>query len=172
MSRKFVDKHQIPTTKLTRPIPIYNADGTLNKGGKIEEYVEIQMIIQDHVERIQFAVSDLGEADVFIGYEWLKKHNPDVDWRASTLFFTCCPDECNYITWLSDIDTDTEETPHHVHLAEGEKLYAFDIDGYLSNRGTFMGDSQEDTFEQKVPLHYHDFKDVFDKKDFDQLPEQ
>ena len=27
-------------------------------------------------------------------------------------------------------------------------------------------------FEQKVPSHYHDFKDVFDKKDFDQLHEQ
>ena len=84
MSRKFVEKHQIPTTKLARPIPIYNADGTLNKGGKIEEYVE----------RIQFTVSDLGEADVFIRYKWLKKHNPDVDWRASSLFFTRCPDEC------------------------------------------------------------------------------
>ena len=31
MSRKFVEKHRIPTTKLARPIPIYNADGTLNK---------------------------------------------------------------------------------------------------------------------------------------------
>ena len=130
------------------------------------------MIIQDHVKRIQFAVSDLGEADVFIGYEWLKKHNPDVDWRASSLFFTWCPDECNYITWFSDIDTDTEENLHHVHLMEGEKLYAFNIEGYMLNRGTFMGDSQEDTFEQKVLSHYHNYKDVFDKKDFDQLPER
>ena len=55
---------------------------------------------------------------------------------------------------------------------EGEKLYAFDIEGYMLNQGTFMGDSQENMFEQKVPSHYHDFKDVFDKKDFDQLPEQ
>ena len=35
-----------------------------------------------------------------------------------------------------------------------------------------MGDSQEDTFEQKVPSQYHDYRDVFDKKDFDQLPER
>ena len=41
MSRWFVKKHKIPTRKLTQPIPIYNADGTLNKGGRIEEYVEI-----------------------------------------------------------------------------------------------------------------------------------
>ena len=81
----------------------------LTKGETIKEYVKIQMIIQDHVERIQFTISDLGEADVFIGYKWLNKHNPDVDWKVSTLFFTQCPDECNYITPLDDLDADPEE---------------------------------------------------------------
>ena len=167
-----MEKHQLPTRKLARPIPIYNADGTLNKGGTIKEYAEIQMIIQDHVEIIQFTISDLGEADVFIGYEWLKKHNPDVDWGASTLFFTRCPDECNYITTLDDLDTDPEEHLNHVHFEEGEKLFVFDIEGYMSNRRTFMGDSQENIFKQKVPLHYSDYKDVFDKEDFDHLPDR
>jgi hypothetical protein len=97
------------------------------------------MIVQDHVKRMQFAISDLGETDIFIGYEWLKKHNPDVDWRASTLFFTWCPNECNYIITLEDLDADPEEHPHHINLAEGEKLFAFDIEGYMSNRATFMG---------------------------------
>ena len=27
-------------------------------------------------------------------------------------------------------------------------------------------------FEERVPVHYHKYKDVFDKKDFDQLPER
>ena len=116
MSKKFVEKHQFPTKKLAQPIPIYKADGTLNTGGKIEEYVKIQMIIQDHVKRMQFTISNLGEADVFIGYEWLKKHNPNVDWRESSVLFTQCPDECNYITTFSDIDTDPEEHPQHIHL--------------------------------------------------------
>ena len=84
--------------------------------GKIEEYVKIQMIIQDHVKRMQFTISNLGEADVFIWYEWLKKHNPNVDWRASSVLFTQCPDECNYITTFSDIDTDPEEHAQHIHL--------------------------------------------------------
>ena len=171
MSKWFVEKHELPTRKLAWPIPIYNADGTLNKGGTIKEYVKIRMIIQDHVERIQFAISDLGEADIFIGYEWLKKNNPDVDWRASILFFTWCPDECNYITNLTDLDENPEELQTHIHLEKGDRLFTFDIEGYMLNRGTFMEDSQEDTFEQKVPSHYHDYKDVFDKKDFDQLPD-
>jgi hypothetical protein len=73
-----MEKNEIPTKQIPRPIPIYNVDGTLNKDRTIKEYVEIRMIIQDHVERIQFAVSNIGESDVFIGHEWLKKHNPEV----------------------------------------------------------------------------------------------
>ena len=91
------------------------------------------MIIQDHVERIQFAVSNLGEADVFIGYEWLKKHNPDVDWKASTLFFTQCPDECGHIVILDDLDGDPKEAETRVLLKEGDKFFTFDIEGYLMN---------------------------------------
>ena len=36
-----------------------------------------------------------------------------------------------------------------------------------------MGNTKEekDTFKRKVPLHYHDYKDVFNKEDFDQLPD-
>jgi hypothetical protein len=109
ISKRFVEKNEIPTKQMPRPIPIYNADGTLNKDGTIKEYVKIRMIIQDHVERIQFAVSNIGESDVFIGHEWLKKHNPEVDWRKSALFFTRCPDECGHITTLDELDGDPVE---------------------------------------------------------------
>jgi hypothetical protein len=157
---------------LARPIPIYNADGTLNKEGTIKEYVEIRMIIQDHVERIQFAVTNLGDSDVFIGYKWLKKHNPKVDWRKSALFFTRCPDECGHITTLDELDGNPVEKQTWVHLEDGDRLFTFDIEGYMSNR-TFMGNAQkeEDIFKKVVPPHYHDYKDIFNKKDFDQLPE-
>jgi hypothetical protein len=37
-----------------------------------------------------------------------------------------------------------------------------------------MGNAQEeeDIFKKVVPPHYHDYKDIFDKKDFDQLPDR
>ena len=31
---------------------------------------------------------------------------------------------------------------------------------------------EDPIFEERVPAHYHEYKDVFDKKDFDQLPER
>ena len=109
MGRKYVQRNNIQTQKLARPIPVYNADGTLNQSGAITEFTELHMILNDHVERIQFAVTDLGEQDVFIGYEWLKKHNPDVDWQKETLYFSRCLDDCRYITTLDELDGDPKE---------------------------------------------------------------
>ena len=34
---RFVKKHNLPTKELPRPIPVYNADGTLNRNGVIKE---------------------------------------------------------------------------------------------------------------------------------------
>ncbi|KAI0069432.1 hypothetical protein K474DRAFT_1576167, partial [Panus rudis PR-1116 ss-1] len=56
----FVRKNEIETRKLPRPIPVYNADKSLNKGGPITEYVEVVMRIQGHSEKISLAVTELG----------------------------------------------------------------------------------------------------------------
>ena len=136
------------------------------------EFAELRMIIQDHVERIQFVVTDLGEQDVFIGYEWLKKHNPDVDWQKETLYFSRCPDDCGYITTLDELDGDPEEQVR-VILEEGDHLYMFDIEGYMNNCAThgWVGDTGV-LLEHVLLAHCQDYKDVFKKGDFNQLPER
>jgi hypothetical protein len=83
--RRFIEQHNLPTKTLPRPIPVYNADGTLNKDGDIKETVTLCLIVQDHEEEITFAVSNLGKADIFLGHEWLKHHNPTIDWSKSRI---------------------------------------------------------------------------------------
>ena len=85
ISRSFVETHHINTQKLIRPIPVYNADGTLNRDGAITETIKLRMIVQDHVECMQFAVTDLRKTNIFIGHDWLKYHNPSIDWQKNTL---------------------------------------------------------------------------------------
>ena len=74
----FVSRHGLETRKVARPIPVYNADGTLNSGGPIAEFVDLHVQIQGHKERMSLAVTNLGKTDIFLGYEWLKFHNPIV----------------------------------------------------------------------------------------------
>ncbi|KAF9256424.1 hypothetical protein L218DRAFT_805557, partial [Marasmius fiardii PR-910] len=65
---------------VAHPIPVYNADGMMNKAGPITDFVEVHMRIHDHLEKITLAVSDLGKGEIFLGYDWLEWHNPSIDW--------------------------------------------------------------------------------------------
>ena len=78
---------------------VYNADGTLNAGGSIEGFVEIRMIIGDHAECIELAVTNLSKMDVFLGLDWLQHHNPTIDSSESTVLFDKCPLECSHTPW-------------------------------------------------------------------------
>ncbi|KIJ06944.1 hypothetical protein PAXINDRAFT_28783, partial [Paxillus involutus ATCC 200175] len=60
----FVRAKGLNAQPLPRPIPVYNADGTLNKGGSITHFVTLQMTIGKHSERITFGVTDLGKSDL------------------------------------------------------------------------------------------------------------
>ncbi|KIJ06068.1 hypothetical protein PAXINDRAFT_40836, partial [Paxillus involutus ATCC 200175] len=70
-----------------RPIPVYNADGTLNQGGMITHHVTLRMIIGHHSEQITFGVTDLGKGELFLGHEWLKCHNPSINWQMGSVKF-------------------------------------------------------------------------------------
>ena len=49
---------------------------------------------QGHREKVTAEVTDLGKNQVILGYTWLKKHNPDIDWTNGEVKMTCCPHSC------------------------------------------------------------------------------
>jgi Retroviral aspartyl protease len=184
--RRLVKEHNFPTKKLPRPIPVYNADGSLNKDGDITETVTLRMIIQDHEEEITFAVSNLGRADLFLGHEWLKHHNPTIDWTKSRVDLERCPPTCHYVTHMHEIEEEPENFYEHddeedkLILDKGDRLFVYDVDSFIStNRTNYDYVKKYDpTYGNKkdwqdiVPPQYHKFEDIFTKKDFDKLPEQ
>jgi hypothetical protein len=72
-----------------------NTDGMENTRGKITHYVEMIMTIGPHSEWQRFLVTRLGKAWIFIDYNWLFKHNPEVDWRSQRIVLSQCPPESN-----------------------------------------------------------------------------
>ncbi|GLB44698.1 putative retrotransposable element tf2 155 kda protein type 1-like [Lyophyllum shimeji] len=91
---RFVREHGITTRALSRPIPVKNVDGTANAAGAITEVVDLVLRYNGHSERVVFAVTDLGEQDMILGYTWLKEHNPEIDWAAGTVSMSRCPARC------------------------------------------------------------------------------
>ena len=177
IGQRFMNDNEIRTRKTAIPVPVHNADGTLNKNGSITNYVFLRLSIGDHMEQLKFAVADLGTHDLFIGHEWLKLHNPNIDWKTLEIGFDRCPNECGYIEDLWDPEADEEDK--RVELEPGDKLYALDMDVYLrkTNITTELAvkaakGKAEKTLEEMLPPHYLEYQEVFEKKDFNTLPER
>ena len=129
ISRKFVNDNEIRTRKTTIPVPVHNADGMLNKNGSITDYVFLRLSVGDHTEQLEFTVADIGMHNLFIGHEWLKLHNPNINWKTLEIRFDRCPKECGYVEDLQDPKADKED--EQVELKPGDRLYALDMDAYL-----------------------------------------
>ena len=80
MDQQFAKGKGLETHKLPQPIPVYNADGSINQAGSITEFVIVELTIDNHKEQIAMGLSQLSTHAIFLGYDWLRKHNPIVDW--------------------------------------------------------------------------------------------
>ncbi|KAI6095548.1 hypothetical protein EV401DRAFT_1842093, partial [Pisolithus croceorrhizus] len=66
----FVRARSLNFSPLARPLPVYNADGTVNEAGPVRK------------------------SPLIMGFDWLHKHNPSVDWRTGKISFDRCPPSC------------------------------------------------------------------------------
>ena len=94
LHRRFVEQNHMSIRKLKQPIPLYNIDGTENRDGTITEVAILDMTVGDHQEQVVFMVTDIREKDVIIGLDWLREHNPEVDWERGSLRLSRCPMTC------------------------------------------------------------------------------
>jgi len=85
ISQKFVKENNLNTCKLPFPITCYNADSSTNKDGSVMEVIKMNMTISNHQELIQLSVTNLGNHDLFLGYNWLQKHNLSINWKDSSI---------------------------------------------------------------------------------------
>lgn len=176
INRSYVEKHGLYTRKTAAPIPVYNADGTCNKAGSITEFTELRLTIGNHSEQIDLAVTDLRAKDIYLGHDWLKCHNPVINWKTGTLTFGQC--QCTKNPFLlPDADPDDRWDEE---LKEGETILAINMQEELVIHTVHHAndlaaqankDKPKKTFEEMVPEHYHSYRDLFSKENFDELPD-
>ena len=85
IDQKFLNTHHIPYWWLKKGISVRNADGTSNQNGTIQKYVETTIEIEGRVCQTILLVTSLGQETVILGYPWLKRENPSIDWEQQTL---------------------------------------------------------------------------------------
>ena len=92
INEQLVKDKRIQTKKIDFSFEVFNTDGT--KNGEVTKVAPLEVEINGHKETLEAAVTDLGGMDMFLGHDWLVKHNPEVNWKSRTIKFTRCPGNC------------------------------------------------------------------------------
>ena len=79
LDTEWVRANDIPTHPLTRPILVFNVNGTPNLAGSITHITDMILRYAGHSERTSFAVTSLGRQSMLLGFDWLVKHNPEIN---------------------------------------------------------------------------------------------
>jgi hypothetical protein len=92
---EWVKLNNVPTCPLSKPIPVYNVDGTANDAGAITDIANIILRYENHSEHMQLAVTRLGKQSLILGYNWLQNHNLEINWQTKDIKMSHCPLQCS-----------------------------------------------------------------------------
>ena len=92
INEQLVKDKRIQTKLINFSFEVFNTDRTNN--GEVTRVAPLQIKINSHKEQLEAAVIDLNRMDMFLSHDWLVKHNPEVNWKNSTIKFTRCPGSC------------------------------------------------------------------------------
>src|SRR5258708_8669485 len=151
IGEELIKREKIPMAKIPKPITCRNSDGTISGNKPVTDFVELEMDIHGHKEKLEALVSPLGMVDLFLGHNWLTKHNPEINWTNGSIHFSRCPPECTFP--YQDITLPAHlrrlNTEHNDEIEEKEP---------------------EPTNPEDLPPYIRKFTHLFNKKNFDQLP--
>jgi hypothetical protein len=68
-------------------VKAYNVDGMENKRGTINAYVNLEFKLGDQKFNKRFYVTGLGKQRIILGFPWLHKYNPIIDWKKEEITF-------------------------------------------------------------------------------------
>ena len=118
----------------------------------------LEIEINRHKETLEVVVIDLDGTYMFLGHDWLVKHNPEVNWRNGTIKFTRCPGNCT-ITH-KDIQFNSRQTKE-IETKDNQEQDNGEI-----------GKEPDKTNSEDLPEYIWLFTHLFNKKKFEKLPKR
>jgi len=77
IDEQLVKNKNIQTKKIDFSFEVFNTDGT--KNGEVTKVAPLEVEINRHKETLEAAVMNLNGIDMFLGHDWLVKHNLEVN---------------------------------------------------------------------------------------------
>jgi len=72
-----VKEERIKMESMNRSFKVFNIDKTKNR--EVTQYILIEVKINRYKKQTNAVVTDLNSIDIFLEYNWLVKHNPEVN---------------------------------------------------------------------------------------------
>ena len=153
IDEQLVKDKRIQTKPINFSFEVFNADRIKNR--EVTRVAPLEIKINGHKEQLEAAVIDLDGTDMFLGHDWLVKHNPEVNWKNGTIRFTRCPGQ--YTMKHEDIRLKTRKTKATDTMEQdngeiGKELYK--------------------TNPEDLPDYIQSFTYLFNKKKFKKLLER
>ena len=144
---------------LANPICVFNVDGSCNSAGDITYAVNLTVDVLGHREELCAEVTNLRKNSLILGYMWLKKHNPLIDWEKGMVKFNRCPRSCLMLQdrarCLASLDEEDErEALEWIHQAKVEAPAKKPVRSP----------------EELIPPCYHSYLDIFSEKAASRFP--
>lgn len=115
----FAQKHNLDFIPLTTPRVLRVVDGRKSSSGMVTHTVTVTLTIENHHEIVKLFVTKLGQYPLILGYSWLSRHNPSINWQTNSVIFDSpfCQKSCQ----KSKLDLLSAETSHRELLSEENK---------------------------------------------------
>ena len=82
---------KLGTRKLPQARKIWNIYGSLNKGGLLTNYIDLEVQTKSTKKVMCFLVTDLGGEDIILRYPWLATFEPPITWGTVTIDVSSLP---------------------------------------------------------------------------------
>jgi hypothetical protein len=87
IDKDYIEKIRIPLDRKKIPQRVLAVDGREIASGPVTHDTTINLTINNHRETIKLHCIMIGNSPIIIGLPWLKKHNPNINWKEGRVTF-------------------------------------------------------------------------------------
>ena len=147
IDKQLVKDKRIQTKSIDFSFKVFNVDET--KNGEVTKVAPLEIEINGHKKTLEAAVIDLDGTDMFLGHDWLVKHNQEVNWRNRTIQFMRYPGNCTMThkdiqfnsRQTKEMETkDNQEQDNREIRKEPDKINSEDLPEYKRNLKNYWKD--------------------------------
>ncbi|PFH45208.1 hypothetical protein AMATHDRAFT_161954, partial [Amanita thiersii Skay4041] len=124
---------------------------------------------------MDFSITNISKNDIFLGHDWLKYHNPKINWNKAMLEFSRCPGACQKESAVDSPEEEVLDVMEWDEMESGDRLLVVQISKEELQLRAYQSKAEQLAEQRtgghnKLPAYCLPYKKVFEKKTFDQLP--